>query len=138
MQVEPDSMIINAVGAWIDFLAGKYDERIQQARNTLGLDPSFERARIYLGMNLGQKGLYPDAIAELQSLPQESTGPFMLAALGYVNARAGEKAKAYGITGDEGSTTKRIFSGHGPRPCLFWARREGPGVRVAAESLRGV
>jgi TolB-like protein/Tfp pilus assembly protein PilF len=94
MQAEPDSMIINAVGAWVDFLAGKYDEGIQQAQNTLGLDPNFERARIYLGMNLGQKGLYADAIAELQKLPHESTGPFMLAALGYVYARAGEKVKA--------------------------------------------
>jgi tetratricopeptide (TPR) repeat protein len=134
MQVEPDSMIINAVGAWIDFLAGKYDEGIQQARNTLVLDPSFERARIYLGMNLGQKGLYPEAIAELQSLPQESTGPFMLAALGYVNARAGEKVKAYKVLQEMKDQQRKgyfpatdlalVYSGLGEKDEAFeWLRR---------------
>ena len=68
-EVEPDSMIIDAVGAWVDFLAGQYNEGIRQSRKTLELDPQFAHADIYLGLSYEQKGMGTQAIKAIPTSP---------------------------------------------------------------------
>ena len=93
-EVEPDSMIISAVAAWVDFLAGRYDQGIEQSKKTLELDPDFVRARDYLGLNYEQKGMYEEAIAEFQKAQREPNQPFTIGMLGHAYALAGKKIEA--------------------------------------------
>jgi TolB-like protein/DNA-binding winged helix-turn-helix (wHTH) protein/Flp pilus assembly protein TadD len=93
-EVEPDSMIISAVAAWVDFLAGRYDEGIEQARKTLELDPDFAIAHDYLGLNYEQKGEFIQAVAEFHKDLRDPTEPFTLGALGDAYAASGHRAEA--------------------------------------------
>jgi tetratricopeptide (TPR) repeat protein len=110
-EVEPDSMIINAVGAWVDFLAGRYDQGIEQSRNTLQLDPDFAHANVYLGLNYEQKGMITQAIEEFRKSVGELPEPFVFGALGHAYAAAGQRTDADKILKD---MQKRYKEGYFP------------------------
>ena len=50
---------------WRLYMARRYDQAIDQLRNTLDMDPNFALPRMVLGQAY-EKKVYPQAIAELQ------------------------------------------------------------------------
>jgi TolB-like protein/DNA-binding winged helix-turn-helix (wHTH) protein/Tfp pilus assembly protein PilF len=93
--LDPLSISTNFSLGWRLFMARQYDQAIEQLRNTLEMDPNFALPRSVLGQAYERKGLYPQAISELQKAVTVSHGsPAMLGALGHAWASAGNKAEA--------------------------------------------
>src|SRR5260370_29058016 len=79
-------------------MARQYDQEINQLRNTLEMDPNFALPRMVLGQAYEQKGLYPQAILELQKAVAIShDSPPMLGSLGHAFGLAGNKTEAANI-----------------------------------------
>ena len=72
------------------YLARQPDRAIEQCRRTIEMDPSFSRVHSYLGWAYLQKGMYGDAVAELEEAR---------ALFGDSPARAAEVAHAYAVAG---------------------------------------
>jgi tetratricopeptide (TPR) repeat protein len=64
--LDPLSLIINRTLGQIYFLAHKYDKGIEALKNTLEMDPSFDRTHSFLGIAYVGKGMYDDALAEFE------------------------------------------------------------------------
>jgi Tfp pilus assembly protein PilF len=76
-------------------MARQYDRAIQQLRNTLEMDPSYELPHLVLGLSYAQKGNFDLAIPELRKAVELSHGtPLMTSALANAYARSGNKAEA--------------------------------------------
>ena len=94
-QLDPLSLIINAVHGRILLGAGRDDLAIEQLQKTLEMDPNFALAHYYLGWAYVRKGAFTEAIAELQRATTLSPGiSDYKAGLGYAYARAGKSAEA--------------------------------------------
>ncbi|HJU42700.1 MAG TPA: tetratricopeptide repeat protein [Vicinamibacterales bacterium] len=96
-QLDPVSLIIRAgVGGEPGlYAARRYDEAIAQIKTAVELDPGFAAGRLWLGMPYVQKGMYREAIAEMeQALTLSADSPLMLGPLGHAYAVAGEMSKA--------------------------------------------
>ena len=73
----------------------RLDEAIEQLRRAIDLDPNFARAHWYLGLLYEQKGMYREAIAEMQEGLGLSAGePSTLGSLGHAYAISGNRAPA--------------------------------------------
>jgi TolB-like protein/Tfp pilus assembly protein PilF/tRNA A-37 threonylcarbamoyl transferase component Bud32 len=66
-EVDPLSLIVNAVEAHLLYFARRYDEAIEQARRVIELEPNFPEVYEYLKRSYDQKGLYKEAIAARQT-----------------------------------------------------------------------
>ena len=64
--IDPLSAVISTTLAEHLYFARHYDEAIAQARKTLDISPGFGPGHFILGLALEQKGLFDQAIAELQ------------------------------------------------------------------------
>jgi TolB-like protein/Flp pilus assembly protein TadD len=94
-QLDPLSLIINANMGWLFYFARSYDQAAQQLRETLKMDPNFAQAHYYLGRTYEQKGMFAEAIAELQQAVSLSGGkPVMLAGLAHAYAASGNRRNA--------------------------------------------
>jgi len=93
--LDPLSISMNFSLGWRLYMARQYDPAINQLRNTLEMDPNFALPRMVLGQAYEQKGLYPQAIVELQKAASIShDSPPMLGSLGHALGVAGNKAGA--------------------------------------------
>ncbi|HEY0320581.1 MAG TPA: alpha/beta fold hydrolase [Pyrinomonadaceae bacterium] len=94
-ELEPFSLIINRdVGRHYYFLR-QYDEAIDKCCKTLETDPSFFLAHFYLIPAYEQKGMFEEAINELQKAIALSGGSTaMTALLGHVHAVSGRRDEA--------------------------------------------
>src|SRR5262249_7230061 len=91
-EVEPLSLVNNAVlGVTLHFKR-QYDLAIEQSRKTIELDPSLPLPHFWLGQSYEQRGMYEAAIAELQKAFEGE--PMGLAALGHAYAISGKTAEA--------------------------------------------
>lgn len=61
-ELDPLSLIIHAVEAWILYFARDYDRAIEICLKTLEMDPNFYNARAYLGLIYIEKGMYEEAL----------------------------------------------------------------------------
>ena len=66
-ELDPLSLIINAVLGDTYIKARKYDQAIDRLRQTIEMDKNFGRAHRYLGNAYIEKGMYNEAIAEFQT-----------------------------------------------------------------------
>jgi len=73
VELEPLSMISNAVLISGYIYARKYDKALTQARNAYELDPTFPLTRHWLGMALVENGKYEEAIALSRQVPADSS-----------------------------------------------------------------
>jgi TolB-like protein/DNA-binding winged helix-turn-helix (wHTH) protein len=64
--VDPLSMVIQSNVGSILYHARRYDAAILQSRKTLAIDPNRVYSRIFLAMSYEQKGMYGQAIQELE------------------------------------------------------------------------
>ena len=93
--LDPLSISINFSLGWRLYMARQYDRAIEQLRNTLEMDPSYELPHLVVGQAYEQKGQFALAIAELRQAVDLSHGtPMMLSALAHAYARAGKKTEA--------------------------------------------
>jgi TolB-like protein/Tfp pilus assembly protein PilF len=94
-QLDPFSLIINAVSGDALRSAGQYDLAIEQLRKTLEIDPNFAHAHFHLAMTFLRKEAYAEAIAEFQRASTLSPNVAdYKGGLGYAYARAGKRAEA--------------------------------------------
>jgi serine/threonine protein kinase/tetratricopeptide (TPR) repeat protein len=95
LELDPLSPIINVSLALIFFDSGEIDRAIEQCRKTLEIDPDFGFGSCLLGICLGQKGMFKEAIAELERANKlYGSSPYALGDLGRAYAVSGEKARA--------------------------------------------
>ncbi len=95
LELEPLSLVISANLGRILYFARRYDQAIDELRKTLDMDPSFLEAHLYLGLTYEQKGMFREAIAELQQALSTSGGhPRFISALGHAYAISGERKTA--------------------------------------------
>ena len=94
-RLEPLSLGIRATLAWTYYLARDYDKAFNQAQETLELDSSFLLARFYLGLICIQKGLFDDAISQLDGAVSGTQNlPITVSALAFALAASGKRKKA--------------------------------------------
>jgi TolB-like protein/DNA-binding winged helix-turn-helix (wHTH) protein/Tfp pilus assembly protein PilF len=60
-EIDPVSLITNAVMGRVYFMARQYDEAIAQCKKTIEMDPGFARSYVYLARVYEQKQMYPEA-----------------------------------------------------------------------------
>src|SRR5688572_20437503 len=66
-EINPVSLIINAVEVSVFYIARDYDQAISQGQKALEMDPHFAELYGYLRRCYEQKGMYKEAIAALQT-----------------------------------------------------------------------
>jgi TolB-like protein/DNA-binding winged helix-turn-helix (wHTH) protein/Tfp pilus assembly protein PilF len=94
-ELDPLSISINFSLGWRLYMARQYDRAIQQLRNTLEMDSSYELPHLVIGLAYGQKGNFALAIPELRKAVELSHGtPLMVSALANAYARTGNKSEA--------------------------------------------
>ena len=94
-ELDPLSLLINWLVAWVLYLQGEYDQAIEQCRKTLELEPRFVMAHWQLGRALLKKAKYEEAIPEFETAATLSReNPLQVGALGHACGIAGKKSKA--------------------------------------------
>jgi len=94
-ELDPLSLIINAVSGRTLLYAGRDDLAIEQLRKTLEIDPNFAFAHCFLGYAYLRKGAFAEAIAEFQRAITLSPNITQYkAGLGHAYGRAGKSAEA--------------------------------------------
>lgn len=94
-ELDPLSLIVNVQVGYIDFLARRYDAAISELRAAIQMDPHFFFAHADLGQAYEQKGMYREAVAELQiAADLTNQGPGEMLWLARAWALAGNKEKA--------------------------------------------
>jgi serine/threonine protein kinase/tetratricopeptide (TPR) repeat protein len=94
MELEPLSLVLSHHFAWISIRARRYDQAIDQCRKALDMDPSFSPGHHWLGLALGLKGVYDEAIAELEVAHRTAGSTFVTLELTRVYAASGQTAEA--------------------------------------------
>jgi TolB-like protein/DNA-binding winged helix-turn-helix (wHTH) protein/tetratricopeptide (TPR) repeat protein len=109
-ELDPLSISMNFSLGWRLYMAHQYDQAISQLRNTLEMDPNFALPRMVLGQAYEQKGMVPQAIAELQrAVANSHDSPPMLGSLGHAFALAGNKAEADKILAQMQEQSKKRY-----------------------------
>lgn len=93
-ELDPISLIISTnIGMYL-YYARQYDKAIERCRKTLRMDPTFFPAHIFIGLAYEQKGMYEEAVAELEKAISLSGGDLSLAGLGHAYAVSGKRDEA--------------------------------------------
>jgi TolB-like protein/DNA-binding winged helix-turn-helix (wHTH) protein/tetratricopeptide (TPR) repeat protein len=109
-ELDPLSISMSFSLGWRLYMAHQYDQAIGQLRNTLEMDPNFALPRMVLGQAYEQKGMVPQAIAELQKAVAVSRdSPPMLGSLGHAFGVTGNKAEADKILGQLLEQSKKQY-----------------------------
>jgi DNA-binding winged helix-turn-helix (wHTH) protein/TolB-like protein/Tfp pilus assembly protein PilF len=66
-EINPASLIINSVEAWVLYYGRDYDQAIAQGQKVVEMDPNFAEVHEYLKRCYDQKGMYREAIAARQT-----------------------------------------------------------------------
>lgn len=98
VELDPISAVSLNCRAMVFFRSRHYDEAIQSSLKALDLDPMFVNALWWEGLAYAGKGDFPKAIASLTKAVGMNDGPLFRALLGHVYGRAGDRAKALGIS----------------------------------------
>ncbi|HKN61698.1 MAG TPA: winged helix-turn-helix domain-containing protein [Candidatus Acidoferrales bacterium] len=92
-QLDPLSLIVASDNGAILFYSRQYDAAIEQFRGVLSMDPNFRRAHIVIYAYV-QKGMFPDAIADIQKWRPIDDVAWHWALKAYVYGRSGQPAQA--------------------------------------------
>ncbi len=109
-ELDPLSLIVNAVVGWAFYFARQYDQAVEQCRRTLELDPNFARVHIYLGRAYVQKSMLEEAITEFQKGIDLSGGsPTYRAELGHACAVSCRRDEAQKVLNELKELSKRKY-----------------------------
>ncbi len=114
LELEPASPIMNAAAARQLIFARQYDVAIEQLQKALELEPNFMVAHVRLGLVYEQKGMYQNAVAELnQARTPSKDNPLVIAALGHAYALSGNRKRAQELLAElKQLSKKRYVSGY--------------------------
>ena len=133
-EVEPLSILPNAVLGWTLFFARRHAEAIEQLRATAEMEPNFLFRWVLAGA-YGQKGMHEEAITELIGEVNVPVNPALsLAMLGHGYAAAGRRDEALAVLAELQEMEKQryvapffvaiIYAGLGDRARAFeWLER---------------
>jgi tetratricopeptide (TPR) repeat protein len=76
------------------YFARRYDDAIVQLRRALELDPNFVSARNWLSDSFLEKGMYAEAMAELEKTKPFKEERVYVRQIAYLDARTGKRAEA--------------------------------------------
>lgn len=94
-QIDPISPALSHNLAVQLYLARQFDQAIAQCRETLEMDPNYAVAYAVIGQAYAAKGMYREALPEIEKYRALSRGTAMSLALsGYAHARLGERSQA--------------------------------------------
>ena len=93
-ELDPVSPIIQAELGTVYMVARRYDDAIEQLRNTVQMYPEFYWAHRFLGLALELKGATSDAIAEYKKALELSDDPLVLAFVAHAEANTGRQNEA--------------------------------------------
>ena len=113
LELDPVSMAVNTGLGHVLYLSRDFDGAIEQYARAVKLDPTFGPAHLWFGRPYLQKGMYDQAIAEIQQSVDSSGGSTIsLAVLAHALASAGKEPEARKILGDllERSRTRYLPS----------------------------
>jgi TolB-like protein/Tfp pilus assembly protein PilF len=93
------------LSAWISsnigfalYFARRYDEAVEQLRDTLEMEPHFALGHCFLGLALEQKAMFAEATAEFhKGISLSGSKPVYLAALAHAYALSGREAETRGV-----------------------------------------
>jgi serine/threonine-protein kinase len=109
-ELDPLSLIINAIVGDIFFHARRYDEAIAQCQRTLELNAGFHPAHLYLGWAYEQKKLYDEAISEYRkAIALEPGSPTVATDLAGGYAAAGRRTEALKIISNLQELSKQRY-----------------------------
>jgi TolB-like protein/DNA-binding winged helix-turn-helix (wHTH) protein/Tfp pilus assembly protein PilF len=108
--LDPLSISINTSLGWRFYLARQYDRSIEQLRNTLEMDPTYELPHLLLGRAYQQKGDFARAMPEFQKAVELSHNtPLMVSALARANALSGNREQAEKLLAELMAKSKREY-----------------------------
>src|SRR5260370_19918489 len=109
-ELDPLSLSINFTLGWRLYMARQYDRAIEQLRNTLDMDPTYELPHLILGQAYEQKGDFVHAIPELQKAAELAHNTALtLSSLAHGYASAGNRAEAEKLLGVLISESKKQY-----------------------------
>ena len=109
-ELDPFSPVINWTLGYIYYYARQHDKAIEQFQYTLMIDSSFFRANIDIAMACVQKGMFQEAVSEMEKVIKgRSLTPWMLSSSGYVLGRAGRTEDAERVIQELLDSKRRPF-----------------------------
>ena len=117
-QVDSISPFITGNVASILYFTRQPDRLIAHAKRLLELDPNSVQGHIWIGRAYMQKGLYDQAIPELQGVIDPNSGSGMVQ-LGYAYAMAGRKADALKVAAELEALATRKYSSPVRIACIY-------------------
>jgi class 3 adenylate cyclase/TolB-like protein/Tfp pilus assembly protein PilF len=101
LELDPKSMAVNTGLGHVLYLARDFDGAIDQYRRALEIDPEFGPAHLWFGRPYLEKGMYPEAIAEIRQAVSASGGSTIsIAVLAHAYAASGRGPEARKLLGE--------------------------------------
>jgi adenylate cyclase len=97
VELDPTKMIVNSEYAWTFYIRHRNDEAIALYRKTLELDPNFILLSVWLAQTYEQKGMYAEALAELERARKIDNWSWILTEIGCVDAFLNKRDEAHKI-----------------------------------------
>jgi TolB-like protein/class 3 adenylate cyclase len=97
VELDPTNMIVNSEYAWTFYIRHRNDEAIALYRKTLELDPNFILLSVWLAQTYEQKGMYAEALAELERARKIDNWSWILTEIGCVDAFLNKRDEAHKI-----------------------------------------
>src|SRR6266705_2108233 len=94
VDLDPTNLIVNSEYAWTHYIQHKNDEAIALYKKTIELDPNFLLASVWLAQAYEQKGMYAEALAELERARKIDNWYWIVAEIACVNAFLGKRDEA--------------------------------------------
>jgi tetratricopeptide (TPR) repeat protein len=93
-ELDPLSLIIATDRGEILYLSRDYDGAITQVRGVLEMEPNFLQAHYILVFSLVQKGLFAEALADVETWRVSDETPWSLMMQAYIHGRSGQQEHA--------------------------------------------
>jgi TolB-like protein/Tfp pilus assembly protein PilF len=116
-ELDPLSLIINAVGGWPYMYSRKYDQAIEHFQKTLEMDPDFMPARSYLARTYIGKSMYKEALREYEILND-------LPGMGQAYAKMGKTKEARQVLEELRERSKHTHIGPSRVALIYFALGE--------------
>ena len=110
LEIDPLSLAINTGFGHVLYLSRQYDRAIEQYQKVVNMDPNYAHARLWFGRPYLQKGMFKEAVAELEAAASLSGRSTMsLAVLGHALASSGNREEAMKILGELSQRAKEKY-----------------------------